>query len=252
MTLLPALFRSSIGRKVLMAVTGVILIGFVIGHLAGNLQVFQHPDRLNGYAQFLHQLGPWLWVARIVLLASVLLHVWAATTLTLENKAARGGESYALEHTIQATLASRTMRFTGYVVLAFVLYHLAHFTWGVAGRETFKANLASHIMSEPYRIAGVAVVPAGAEVPDVHGMVVQGFRRPLVSLFYIVAVGLLSLHLAHGGDSLFQTLGLRSSRWARGLRQLVILFCAVYFLGNLAIPGAALTGRLQTPSVVHR
>ena len=128
MNFVGSLFRSSIGRKILMAVTGLILIGFVIGHLVGNLQVFQAPDHINGYGQFLHSLGPLLWVARIVLLVSVVIHIWAATVLTLENKRARGAEPYGVNYTIRATLASRTMRLTGYVVLAFVIY-LVTFCW---------------------------------------------------------------------------------------------------------------------------
>ena len=92
MNLVGSLFGSSIGRKIIMALTGLILIGFVVVHLVGNLQIFQDPDHLNGYAQFLHQLGPLLWVARIVLIVSVVLHIWAATVLTLENKQARGAE----------------------------------------------------------------------------------------------------------------------------------------------------------------
>lgn len=239
------LFRSSIGRKILMAVTGLILIGFVVGHLVGNLQVFQDPDHINGYARFLHDLGPLLWLARIGLVISVLLHIWAATVLTLENQVARGAEAYALKHTIQATLSSRTMRITGYVVLAFLVYHLAHFTLGAAQSGTFKDNLPPHVMQQDYRIAGFPVVDAGATVADVHSMVILGFRNPVVSGFYIIAVGLLSFHLLHGFDSLFQTLGLRSARWSAHLRRFVILFCAAYFLGNLAIPGAVLLGKLQ-------
>jgi succinate dehydrogenase / fumarate reductase cytochrome b subunit len=240
-----SLFRSSIGRKILMAVTGLVLIGFVIGHLVGNLQVFQHPDRINGYAQFLHQLGPLLWVARLGLLACAVIHIWAATTLTLENKRARGGEPYGVNHTIRATLASRWMRISGYVVLAFVLYHLAHFTWGAAQPESFKENLKHYTMQDEYRVGGFPVVKPGAEVLDVHTMVIRGFQHPVVSLLYIVAVGLLSFHLLHGFDSMFQTLGLRSSRWSAGLRKVAIAFCALYFLGNLAIPGAVFLGRLQ-------
>ena len=93
-----------------MAVTGFVLLGFVVGHLVGNLQVFEHPDKLNGYAAFLHQLGPLLWVARIGLIACVFVHIWAATVLTLENRAARGGTPYGVAHTIRATFASRAMR----------------------------------------------------------------------------------------------------------------------------------------------
>jgi succinate dehydrogenase / fumarate reductase cytochrome b subunit len=245
MNLVGSLFGSSIGRKMLMAVTGLILIGFVVGHLVGNLQVFQSPDHLNGYAQFLHQLGPLLWIARIGLLVAAVIHIWAATVLTLENKKARGPEGYGVKNTLRATLASRTMRITGYVVLAFIFYHLAHFTFGGAQAETFKANLKPYTMQEQYRVAGFPVVDAGAQVLDVHSMVIRGFEQPIVSLFYIIAVGLLSFHLLHGFDSMFQTLGLRSSRWAGGLRTVAILFCAAYFLGNLAIPGAVLAGKLQ-------
>jgi succinate dehydrogenase / fumarate reductase cytochrome b subunit len=245
MHLLRSLFRSSIGRKILMAATGVILIGFVIGHLVGNLQVFQDPDYLNGYAQFLQQLGPWLWVARIVLIVSVLVHIWAATVLTLENRRARGPEPYGFSHTIRATLASRTMRLTGYVVLAFVIYHLAHFTWGAVARESYKENLMLYTMENDYRVAGFPVVKAGSEVADVHQMVVLGFQSPLVSFFYIVAVGLLSFHLLHGIDSMFQTLGLRSGKWSAGLRKFAVVFCLAYFLGNLAIPGAVIVGALR-------
>ena len=239
-----AFFRSSIGRKIIMAVTGLILIGFVVGHLVGNLQVFQDPDHLNGYAQFLHQLGPLLWIARIVIIVSVVLHIWAATVLTLENKKARGTE-YGFKHTIQATLASRAMRWTGYIVLAFLLYHLPHFTWGAAQTATYKENLARYTMHEDYRVAGFVVVRAGTTVLDVHSMVILGFQEKVVALFYIIAVGLLSVHLLHGFDSLFQTLGLRSAKWSGALRKIAVVFCLAYFLGNLAIPGAVLAGKLQ-------
>jgi succinate dehydrogenase / fumarate reductase cytochrome b subunit len=245
MNLVGSLFSSSIGRKILMAVTGLILIGFVIGHLVGNLQVFQHPDHLNGYAQFLHQLGPLLWIARIGLLVAVAIHIWAGVALSLENARARGPEAYGVKHTIQATLASRTMRWTGLVVLAFLIYHLAHFTLGFAQASTFKDNLGMYAMQDEYRVAGFPVVAAGARVLDVHSMVVLGFQNIVVSVFYIIAVGLLSFHLLHGFDSMFQTLGLRSSRWAGGLRTFSLIFCLAYFAGNLAIPGAVLAGQLQ-------
>jgi succinate dehydrogenase / fumarate reductase cytochrome b subunit len=240
-----SLFTSSIGRKFLMAATGVVLIFFVIGHLVGNLQVFEHPDKLNGYAHFLQSLGPALWVARIVLLVCVVIHVWAATVLTLESRAARGGEPYATKTWLRATLASRYMRWTGYVVLAFILYHLAHFTLGAAQTATFKENLKHYTMQNDYRVLGFTVVRAGAEVLDVHSMVILGFQPPLVAAFYILAVGLLSLHLLHGAESLFQTFGWRNARWARPLRAVVTLACAAYFLGNLAIPGAVLAGLLK-------
>ena len=238
------LFCSSIGRKILMAVTGVVLIGFAAGHLVGNLQVFAHPDRINGYAHFLQSLGPVLWLVRLVLLACVVIHIWAATVLSMENTTARGAP-YVVKHTIQATLASRLMRWTGYIVLAFILYHLAHFTLGFAQPGTFKANLDPYVMEGDYHILGIPVVSAGTEVLDVHSMVILGFMNPLVSLFYIVAVGLLSFHLLHGIDSLFQTLGLRNAKWSGALRKIALVFCLLYFLGNLAIPGSVLLGTLQ-------
>jgi len=239
------LFCSTIGRKLIMAATGIVLIGFVVGHLVGNLQVFEDPDRINGYAHFLQSLGPVLWAVRIFLLACVSLHVWAGITLALDDKRARGDEPYAVNRWIQAAFASRYMRSTGYIVLAFIFYHIAHFTIGIAQPGTFKANIARYTMKGDYHVLGVAVVRGGTEVLDVRSMVIRGFENPIVSLFYIVAVGLLSVHLLHGADSLFQTLGLRSHRWARLLQLVVTAGCAAYFLGNLAIPGAAVIGLLK-------
>jgi succinate dehydrogenase / fumarate reductase cytochrome b subunit len=238
------LFRSTIGRKFLMAATGLILIGFVVGHLIGNLQVFSGPDAINGYSHFLQTLGPTMWVARIGLLVAVAIHIWAATVLTLENHAARD-VSYTVKHTIRATLASRTMRWSGYIVLAFILYHLAHFTFGVAQSDSFKGTLAEYTMVGDYLAMGFLTVKAGTPVADVHSMMILGFSNVIVSLFYIVAVGLLSVHLLHGADSMFQTFGWRSSRWSGALRKTCVLFAALYFLGNLAIPAAVLLGKLE-------
>ncbi|HEY1763780.1 MAG TPA: succinate dehydrogenase cytochrome b subunit [Opitutaceae bacterium] len=239
------LFGSTIGRKLLMAVTGVVLILFVTGHLVGNLQIFEDPDRINGYSHFLQSLGPVLWAVRIFLLVCVVIHIWAATALALADRHARGDEPYRVKRWIAATVASRYMRWTGYVVLAFILYHLAQFTVGVAQPGTFKENLPHYTMKGDYHVFGVPVVKAGTDVLDVHSMVILGFENKIVALFYIVAVGLLSLHLLHGADSLFQTLGWRNHRWEQGLRILVTLFCAAYFLGNLIIPGAATLGLIR-------
>lgn len=243
-------FRSSIGRKILMAVTGLILLLFVIGHLVGNLQVFSGPDKINGYAHFLQSLGPLLWAVRIGLLLAVGIHIWAATVLTLENNEARD-VPYSVKHTIRATLSSRLMRWTGYVVLAFIVYHIAHFTLGIVQPTTFKGVLAEYTMKSEYHVAGFPVVAAGTDVLDVHSMVILGFQNVLVSLFYIIAVGLLSIHLAHGAESMFQTLGLRNARWSGVLRKICVTFAVLYFLGNLAIPGAVLTGQLQPRAEVR-
>lgn len=242
MNLFRNLFTSSIGRKILMAVTGLVLVGFVTGHLFGNLQIFLAPDHINGYAHFLQGLGPALWLVRLVLLAAVVVHVWAAVVLTLESKGARGPEKYGVHRWLRASLASRYMRMSGFVVLAFILYHLAHFTLGLAGTESFKTNLTPWTMLEDAREFGIPLAAAGQKVDDVYSMVFLGFANPLVSLFYIVATSLLSLHLWHGTDSIFQTLGLRNGSWSTCLRRIVAVYCLVYFLGNLAIPGAILTG----------
>ena len=236
---------SSIGRKLIMAVTGVVLIGFVVGHLIGNLQVFGDPDRINGYAHFLQSLGPALWAARIILLVCVGLHIWAATVLALADRRARGDEPYRVQRWITATVQSRYMRWTGYIVLAFILYHLAQFTVGVAQPGDFKTRLPAYTMKSDYHELGLTLVPAGTEVYDVRAMEIRGFANPLVSLFYIVAIGLLSVHLWHGGESLFQTLGWRNRRWERGLRAAVAVLCAAYFLGNALIPGSVLAGYLH-------
>jgi succinate dehydrogenase / fumarate reductase cytochrome b subunit len=239
-----SLFHASIGKKFLMAATGVVLLAFVTGHLVGNLQIFGSPDRINGYAHFLQSLGPTLWVVRGVLLACVILHIWVAVLLTLENYRARPNK-YDINHTIQATLASRTMRWTGVVVLAFILYHLAQFTVGWAQTDSFKSRLPEYTMTADYHLLGFPVIARNQPVADVYSMVFLGFANPFVSLFYILAVGLLSFHLSHGVDSIFQTLGWRSGRWAGLLRKVVVLYCVLYFLGSLAIPGAILTGAVK-------
>lgn len=245
MSLIGNLFRSTVGRKFLMAVTGFILVGFVTGHLVGNLQVFAHPDKINGYAHFLQSLGPALWVVRLALLAAVGIHIWAAVTLTLESKQARGPEPYGVKKWIRASVASRYMRLTGLVVLAFIAYHLAHFTIGAAGTETFKSQLAEYQMQEEFHLLGFPIVAKGQTVHDVYSMVFLGFSSPVVALFYMLAVALLTVHLLHGFDSMFQTIGWRSSKWSAALRTVTVLYCLAYLAGNLAIPGAILAGLVK-------
>jgi succinate dehydrogenase / fumarate reductase cytochrome b subunit len=244
MTLIGNLFRSSIGRKFLMAITGLILIGFVTGHLVGNLQIFAHPDKINGYAHFLQSLGPALWAVRLGLLGCVAIHIWAAVVLTLENKTARGPSSYGVSKWLQAAWASRYMRLSGIVVLAFIVYHLAHFTLGANWAEgaNFKTELPAYQMTSEFHLLGFPIVAQGQHVHDVYSMVYLGFANPIVSGFYILAVALLTIHLLHGMDSMFQTLGWRNQSWAGALRKVVALFCLLYLAGNVAIPGAILTG----------
>ncbi|TVR50097.1 MAG: succinate dehydrogenase [Puniceicoccaceae bacterium] len=240
MKLLTALFTTSIGKKVIMAVTGLILVGFVIGHLVGNLQIFAAPEVINSYAHFLQSLGPALWAVRLFLLAAVGLHIWAAIQLTLENRRARP-RGYDINHTIQASYASRTMRWSGFIVLAFLLFHLAHFTARVGPYEKYND------MTATINHQGQVI-----EVLDVHSMMVIGFQQPLVSLFYIVAIGLLSLHLSHGIMSMFQSVGLVSNRWRAGLTKAAVVISVAYFIGNLLIPLSILLGwvDVQNPALL--
>jgi succinate dehydrogenase / fumarate reductase cytochrome b subunit len=230
MNLLGLLTHSSIGRKLLMAATGLVLFGFVTGHLLGNLQVFFAPEYINVYAHKLEALGPILWLIRAFLLACVVVHVWLAIQLTLENRAARP-DKYGVDFTNRATLASRVMARTGFVVLVFIFFHLAHYTVRVGHPEWSEHT---------YTLAdGIT------KVRDVHTMMVQGFSNVWVSGFYILAVGVLSYHLAHGIGSLVQTLGLKNETWTACLQRFVVIYCWAYFLLNAAIPLSVLGGLVK-------
>lgn len=247
MSLLGNLFRSSVGRKFLMAVTGFILLAFVTGHLVGNLQIFANPDKINGYAHFLQSLGPVLWVVRLTLLATVAIHVWAAVTLVLENREARGPQPYGVQKWLKAALASRYMRHSGIVIAAFIVYHILHFTVGTAQAASFKTNLHEYTMTSEFHLLGLPIVAKGAEVHDVWSMVYLGFKCPIVSIAYIFAIGMLTLHLWHGVASMFQTIGWLNEKWSACLRKAVALFCIAYFLGNLVIPASILAGCVKAP-----
>ena len=226
MNLLGSLFHSSIGRKLLMAFTGLVLFGFVTGHLIGNLQIFEAPAKINAYAHMLESLGAVLWLIRAFLLLCLVIHVWLAIQLTLENRAARP-QAYGVDHVNRATLASRVMARTGLVVLAFIPFHLAHYTLR-AGHPGWSEHT--------FRLTD------GTMVRDVHTMMVEGFHNPLVSIFYILAVGILAYHLSHGIVSAVQTIGLKNDKWTRGLERFSVVYCWLYFLLNAAIPLAVLGG----------
>lgn len=222
MNSLATFFTSSIGRKWVVALTGLVLIGYVLGHLAGNLQIFLGQDAINQYAKGLHDLGALLWVVRIGLLITFVLHIVTTIKLVMENRAARP-ERYAVANRRQATLASRTMALSGLIVLCFVIYHLLHFTTRDIDPsfKTLRDGLGRH---------------------DVYHMMIRGFRNPLATAFYIVGVFLLCLHLSHGFSSFMQTLGLSSRKvnalLANGGRVLAWLI----FLGYISIPIAVLAG----------
>ena len=177
----------------------------------------------------LESLGAILWLIRFFLLACVVIHIWLAIELTIENRAARPA-AYGVDHVNRATLASRIMARTGIVVLAFILFHLAHYTLRLGHPE----------WSEPtFRLAD------GTMGRDVYNMIAEGFASPLVSGFYILAVGLLSYHLSHGIVSMLQSLGLKNEKWAAGLERFAALYCWGYFLLNAAIPLAVLGGMVH-------
>src|SRR5262245_22661393 len=218
-------WRSTLGKKYVMAVSGAFLFAFVIGHLVGNLQVFGAPEQINTYAHFLKSKPTLLWGARLGLLVCLGAHITAAIGLTLENKAARP-EGYAGGTAYGATRASRTMIVSGLVILAFALYHLAHFTVllpGVNGVGDFR-KLTTILHGEP--------------VADVYAMMVLGFQVWWVVLFYLIAQGLLFMHLGHGVAAMFQSVGWRNHVWWPRLAQLARGASLAIFAGYALIPGA--------------
>jgi succinate dehydrogenase / fumarate reductase, cytochrome b subunit len=224
---LVALLRTSVGRKLLMAVTGALLLGFLVVHLLGNLYLLKGREALNAYAAWL-QGNPMLWPARIGLLAVFALHVAAGISLARENRAARPvGYRNGLALPV-ATLPSRSMLLTGLVVIAFVLFHLAHFTFG-------------RVMPEAH-----ALVDAQGR-HDVYGMVLAGFQNPWIVSTYVVAMSLLGVHLAHAGQSFLQTLGIRYEHGNQLVKAVGFGLVAVIMLGNLVLPLSVFLG-LAGPS----
>lgn len=231
-----------------MAVTGFVLVAFITGHLVGNLQIFAHPDKINGYAHFLQSLGPALWVVRLTLFACAAIHIWAAATLSLENYQARGPERYGVNKWLAAAVASRYMKMTGVIVGLFLVYHLLHFTTGHAHSATFKSALNEYSMTTPFVLMGFPIVDQGAHVHDVWSMVYLGFANPVASVVYMLCLSLLTLHIWHGADAMFQTVGFRNAKWSCCLRRVVGLFSLVYLLGNLSMPIAVLSGAIKPPA----
>ncbi len=211
-------YRSTIGKKIIMAVTGLVLVGFLLSHVLANLLAFQGPEQINHYAAFLRSLGGGLWLARGVLLLALVLHVTAAVELTLLDRAARP-EGYARQQAQASTAASRTLRVGGVVLLAFIIYHLLHFTLGTVHPD---------------------FVPG-----DVYRNVVVGFQSPLVVGFYLVAMAALGLHLFHGGSSMFQSLGLAHPSYDPGRQRLMRVLGVLVALGFAAVPLGVLVGVIR-------
>src|SRR5262245_53219575 len=222
-------FASSVGNKILVALTGSVLTVFVIAHMVGNLQVFAGPEKLNAYAQWLKDLGPLLWIIRIVLLTTFVLHIYLAMRLKRKARQARP-VPYVHQQAIQASTASRTMLLTGLVILFFVLFHLAHFTFGwVKQVEALDMPNGKMVMANYLTI----VDSKGRH--DVYSMVIAGYRDPVVSVFYIIAQLFLLLHLSHGVSSVFQTLGFNSPRFQPFIKGLGLAVALLVVVGNILI-----------------
>jgi succinate dehydrogenase / fumarate reductase cytochrome b subunit len=217
------LWRSSVGKKAVMAVTGLIGVVFVIGHMIGNLQVFQGAERLNAYGRLLHgPLNELLWVVRVILVLAVVLHVVAAVQLTLRDRDARP-VAYTRRAPQVSTLASRTMRWGGVLLLAFIVVHILHFTTGT-------------------------IRPAGVFVPgDVYGNMVAGFRVPWVVALYVVSMLALGLHLYHGAWSSLRSLGAAPRSPHPMKRRLALLVAVLVAVGFALVPVAVAAGWVGGP-----
>jgi succinate dehydrogenase / fumarate reductase cytochrome b subunit len=218
-------YAAPIGKKVIMALTGLILFGYVVGHLVGNLQIFS-PDheQINRYAAFLHNPSnlPLLWLARVVLLAAVVLHIVASVQLWKLKGEARPVK-YVKKQDAAASYASRTMMWSGPIVAAFVIFHVLHLTVGAV---------------VPLR----EIAPNG---PDVRANVINGFSNPLISGFYILAMILLCMHLYHGLWSMFQSLGFDQRGYLPKLKRWAGIVAILIAIGNCSIPIAVMTGMVR-------
>lgn len=227
---LARLFRSSLGRKYLMAGSGVVLVLFVIGHLVGNLQFFLPPHAINRYGHFLQSNLELLWPVRVALLGLVALHLGMAVLLWHENRAARPVAYASPVSAYGSSLASRTMLMSGLIIASFIIFHLLHFTVRI---ESINGTpIPFRELREP-----------GTGHYDVFAMMVAGFQVWPVSLFYIIAVGLLSFHLSHGIAAMLQSLGFRNPAYAPLIARAAKVIAVFVFVGYLSIPTSVLLGR---------
>jgi succinate dehydrogenase / fumarate reductase cytochrome b subunit len=210
-----------------MALTGFVMFLFVIGHLAGNLQIFLGPEAINRYGHFLQSNAEILWPARIVLLLMLVLHVWSAVKLSAKNKAARP-IPYGTWQPVGSTYASRTMLMSGIIVFVFIIYHLLHFTVQAQWVNLTHKNFID--FTDP------------AKRHDIYKMMVVGFHNPLVSAFYILGIALLCLHLSHGTSSMFQSIGWKSPVYGPFLDKASRWLAVAIFVGYVSIPVAILLG----------
>jgi succinate dehydrogenase / fumarate reductase cytochrome b subunit len=227
MKVITNIFNSSLGKKYIMAVSGLVLFLFVVGHLVGNLQFFLGPESINRYGHFLQSNVELIWPARIFLLAMIGLHIWAAIKLSIENKAARP-VPYANWNPTTATYASRTMLMSGLIIFAFIIYHLLHYTVQVQYINFTGQNFVS--FEDPQKRH------------DIFKMMVLGFSNVWVSVFYIIGIALLCLHLSHGVSSMFQSLGWKNKVYGPCLDKGSKILAWLIFLGYVSIPISVLLG----------
>ena len=218
------LFSSSVGRKAIMAVSGLLMVLFVVGHLLGNLTIFWGPNGINAYAMHLHELAPIVWTTRIVMGLAVVLHIVLSIQLTLENWAAKP-QKYAVSNSLRATFAGKNMIWTGLILGAFIGYHLLQFTFHVT--------------------PGRALGNDALQRFDVYSMVVGALRNVLVGIVYLVAMVSLWLHLSHGVQSVFQTLGLNNAVLLPRYETAGKVLSAIFLVGFGAIPAVILVGILK-------
>jgi len=229
-----------------MALTGLVLVGFVVGHMLGNLQMFLHPDWINEYAYKLQNL-PYglLWIVRLVLLVTIALHIWMAVLLVIENKKAKSGGN-KVKAKIQASFASQTMRYSGIIILAFVVFHILHFTVQSIHPE-FK-EMETHLegVGTIHHVDKKLKAIGEDHVHDVYSMVAIGFSPKFwyVSVFYFISMALLCLHLSHGISSMFQSIGLRNATWRARLDKFAVVLSIAVFIGFVSIPICSLLGIL--------
>ncbi|MCA9670018.1 MAG: succinate dehydrogenase cytochrome b subunit [Myxococcales bacterium] len=216
--------QSMVGKKAIMAVSGTVMFGWIFVHMIGNLQIYAGPQKINDYGKFLHDTPALLWGSRIVLLFAVLAHVFSALSLYGTARSART-EGYRKSNTRAATVASKSMRYGGIVLVAFIVYHLAQLTWGV------KATLPQFVFG------------------DVYCNVVHAFKIWWITAIYLVAQVFLFLHLYHGVWSVFQTLGVNSPRWDERFQLGAKGFAALVLVGNCSIPVAVLAGIVPSAGI---
>ncbi|RRR65607.1 MAG: succinate dehydrogenase cytochrome b subunit [Candidatus Viridilinea halotolerans] len=233
------LHRTSVGKKVIMALTGFMLVGFVVFHMYGNTKMFMGAEAFNDYAKGLRYLGypvfgyeHLLWAARPILLAAVILHVWSASALVTQSRKtvkanAVGGMKRYGEQKRQTSYAAYTMRYGGILIFLFIVFHILHLTFGAVGYAEGQFN---HPGKDNY---------------DIYNNVIYGFQNVPVSIFYILTMIFLGFHLFHGVWSMFQTLGLNSATYDKLLRAVAVAVCALVVIGNISFPLAVLTGMIQ-------